>query len=254
MEKAREYPERDEYVICTITRLNPNSAFADLDEYNKQGMIHISEVSSSWIRDIRKKLKVGQKTVAKVLNVDVSRRIINLSLKRVKQHVKREKTLEWKNEKKAENLLKFVAKEMKSDLDNAYKKVGFPFQDKFGLMYLGFELAALEGKDALIKEGMDKKWVDAIEKIARKNIKPKEVSIKATILIKSFDSNGVEIIRKALDIKGPNVEIKYISAPKYSIKVKGKDFPSCEKILEGVSKEIIDAINKSNGEIELIRE
>lgn len=254
MKKAREYPENDEYVICTITKLNPNSAFANIDEYDKQGMVHISEISSSWIRDIRKKLKVGQKTVAKVLNVDISRRVINLSLKRVKQNVKREKTLEWKNEKKAENLLKFVAKKMKSDLNEAYKKVGFPFQEKFDLMYPGFELAASEGKDSLIKEGIDKKWAVVIENIARKNIKPKEVSIKANILIKSFDSDGVGIIKNALDIKESNVEIKYVSAPKYSIKVKGKDFPSCEKKLEKVSKEIIDAINKSKGEAELIRE
>lgn len=253
MQKHKEYPDKGEYVICTVTKLNPNSAFAGLMGYNKEGMIHVSEISSSWVRDIRNHLKVGQKIVAKVLYVDYSKDMIALSVKRVKPTIKREKISEYKNEKKAENLLKIVSKNLKKSLEEAYKEVGFKIQEKYGLIYPAFELAASEGKNALIEIGINKKWAEEIEKIAKKNIKPKEVSIKATLVLKCFKPNGVDIIKNALDVKAENVKIIYISAPNYSINVKGKDYQSCEKILNELSNKIITSVKENGGEGEIIR-
>ena len=53
-------PRRWEIVICQITKINPNSAFAKLVEYDKTGMIHVSEVASGWVRDIREFLRENQ--------------------------------------------------------------------------------------------------------------------------------------------------------------------------------------------------
>ena len=44
MVKRNNMPQMGEFVICKITRINPNSAFAILEEYDKEGMVHISEV------------------------------------------------------------------------------------------------------------------------------------------------------------------------------------------------------------------
>lgn len=248
MKKFKDWPDKDEYVICTITKINPNSVFAELDEYKKNGMIHVSEISSTWVRDIRNHVKLGQKTVAKVLYIDTSRGFVNLSLKRAKPTIKREKISEYKNEKKAENLLQIAAKGMKKTLDDAYKEVGLKLQEKFGLMYAGFEIAATKGKKELIKEGISEKWASKIEELAKKNIKPKEVSVKASLILTSFKSDGIEVIKKALQIDDKNVKITYVSAPKYSITVKGSDYPSCEKKLDEISQKIVDSVKKSGGE------
>ena len=90
MVRKRGLPTNGEIVICRITRINPNSAFATLEEYEKEGMIHISEISRGWVRDIRKHLKVGQTIIGKVINVD--RRGIGLSIKRIDLKQKNEKS------------------------------------------------------------------------------------------------------------------------------------------------------------------
>ena len=70
-------PSIGEIVICKITKINPHSAFAIIEEYNIEGLIHISEVASGWVKDISQHLKEGHTIVAKVVNVDTN--IINLS-------------------------------------------------------------------------------------------------------------------------------------------------------------------------------
>ena len=46
MVKRRGLPQPGELVIVKISKINPHSAFAYLEEYGTEGMIHISEVSS----------------------------------------------------------------------------------------------------------------------------------------------------------------------------------------------------------------
>ncbi len=256
MYNYKDFPEVDEYVIVTISNINPNSAFARLDEYkNKSGMIHISEVASTWIRDIRKYLSVGNKKVAKVISIDKSKGYINLSLKRVKPTTERDKKTEWKNEKKADNLFSMVAKEMGLSVEDAYKKTGFELQETYGLMYAMFEVAASEGAQALVKDGVSEEWAKKIEDVAKKNIKPKEVRINGILEVMCYKSNGIEIIKKGFAlVDNDKVEVAYINAPKYSFKVSSGDYLECEKILKESSDKVIDYITKNGGEASLHRQ
>ena len=252
----KDFPEVGEYVIITISNINPNSAFARLDEYkNRSGMIHISEVASTWIKDIRKYLSVGNKRVAKVISVDSSRGHVNLSLKRVKPTTEREKKTEWKNEKKAENLFSMVAKEMGMNLSQAYEKVGFGLQEKYGLMYAMFEVAATEGASALVQDGVSQDWAEKIEGVAKKSIKPKVVTIKGVLEVKSYESDGIEIIKRGFAlVDSDKVEVAYINAPNYSFRVTSGDYRECEKILKDNSDKVIGYIIKNGGEAVLHRE
>ena len=79
-EHKPEYPEVGDLVIATIESVTTYGAYARLDEYNKQGLLHVSEISSSWIRNIRDYVREGQKTVLKVLRVDPEKGHVDLSL------------------------------------------------------------------------------------------------------------------------------------------------------------------------------
>jgi len=251
--KLREWPEKDELVIVTITALNPNSAFAKLDEYEgRQGMIHVSEVATTWVKDIRKFLRIGQRVVALVRQVDERANVVHLSIKRVSAGSRKEKMTEFENEKKAEKLLEFAAKALGKSLRDAYADVVPKLQEKFGTMYAGFE-AAYADPSSLAAAGIPQNWAAQIVELARKTIKPKEVSIKAMLELKCLTSNGIEVIKKALAIKEAGVEIRYISAPRYSIVVRGASYPECEKKLEAASASILSAIKAGGGEGQLIR-
>ncbi len=108
----REWPQEAELVVCTVENVKDFVAFVSLDEYGgRQGLIPISEIATGWIKYIRDHIREGQKIVCKVLNVDRSRGHIDLSLKDVNEHQRREKIREWKNESKAQKWLGFVAEQ-----------------------------------------------------------------------------------------------------------------------------------------------
>src|SRR5207249_2411365 len=81
-------------------------AYVKLDEYaGIEGLVHISEISTTWVRNIRDHARAGQKLVLKVLRVNPQRNQIDLSLRRVTGRDKSEQKLEWKKERKAEATL-----------------------------------------------------------------------------------------------------------------------------------------------------
>src|SRR3970282_3049374 len=111
-EAARGYdwPDEGELVVCSVANVKNFGAFVTLDEYeSKEGFIHIAEVSSGWIKYIRDYVREGQRVVCKVLRVDTSKGQVDLSLKAVNEHQRREKIQEGKNEQRADTLLAIVA-------------------------------------------------------------------------------------------------------------------------------------------------
>ena len=71
-----EYPDRNELVVVKVTQILDYGVFAELLEYgNAKGFIHISNVSSSWVKNIRNVVKSNQVRVAKVLNIDVEKEL-----------------------------------------------------------------------------------------------------------------------------------------------------------------------------------
>ena len=73
-----------------VTSITSFGAFVSLPD-QKSGMIHISEISDSYVKDINEFLKVGQNVCVKVCSVDDKGRIA-LSLKQVAENVVENKT------------------------------------------------------------------------------------------------------------------------------------------------------------------
>ena len=91
------FPEDGELVLCTVTKVQSHSVFVRLDEFDKGGMIHISEVSPGRIRNIRDFVKEDKIIVCQVLRVSRERGYIDLSLRRVNDNQKRKKLEEINN-------------------------------------------------------------------------------------------------------------------------------------------------------------
>jgi translation initiation factor 2 subunit 1 len=92
-----EWPEVGELVVTSVKDIKGYGAYVTLDEYqNKEGLLHISEISSRWVRNIRNHVRVGQKVVLQVLRVDQSRGQVDLSFRRVTGDERRKKIELWK--------------------------------------------------------------------------------------------------------------------------------------------------------------
>ena len=63
-----------------VTGIQPYGAFVALEE-NTQGLVHISEITHGYVKDINDHLKVGDEVKVKVLSVDEGAGKIGLSIR-----------------------------------------------------------------------------------------------------------------------------------------------------------------------------
>ena len=254
MVRKEGFPSTGDRVIVTVTSVTPYSAICKLEEYpGKEGMIHISEVSGKWVRDIRNFVKQNKTYVTKVLKVDEDRGHINLSLKRVAKIDKTKKMQEYKLEQRAEKLLEKVAQNEKMTLDEAYEKIGYKLQEKFDSMFKAFELAS-KSPDYLINAEIPEKLAKVIHEISKKNIVKKKIKIKATLEVKFYTGDGVDKLKEFLSnlANKYGLNIKYISAPKYSIEIES-DNPKLAK--KELKQQLTDATSQiKDGEINFMIE
>jgi len=252
--EKQEWPEVGDLVIATIQDVTDFGAYAKLDEYDKIGLLHISEISSSWIRNIRDFIREGQKVVLKVLRVDAEKGHIDLSLRRVTKRERIEKIMVWKTDRKAETLLRSVAEKMGLSIDEVYEKAGAPMEKEYGL-YEGFEKVVKEGASALTKIGVPEDLATVIVEIAKERMHVPMVKVKGVVELRTTNSQGVKIIKeaflnakKAEKSREGKVRFYVIAAPKYCIEVMAENYKSAEAVLQRVSENIISTIDKAGGQ------
>jgi uncharacterized protein len=73
-----------EVIPGVVTNLTRFGAFVDIG-VKQDGLVHISEISHHYITDPSEKLKLNQKLMVKVLEVDLARKRISLSIKQAEE-------------------------------------------------------------------------------------------------------------------------------------------------------------------------
>lgn len=252
--KETEWPEIGDLVIASIQKVTNYGAYVLLDEYGKEGLLHISEVSSGWVRNIRSFVREGQKTVLKVLRVNAEKEHIDLSLRRVTKRGRREKILAWKKDRQAEGLLRSVSEKLNIQIEEVHEKAGSLIEAKFGELYRGLEKTAREGPDVLLELGVPKNLAVAIAEIVKEKIKLPLVKIKGTLELQCMKPDGVVRIREALlsaqkveKSSGTKVRVYVVAPPKYRIEVSAEDYKKAERVLEKATETAIKNITKAGG-------
>ena len=258
MSRVRGFPENGELVVCTVKNVKNFGAFVTLDEYDdKEGFVHVRDVATGWVKYIRDFIREGQKIVCKVLGVDSSKGHIDLSLKSVNEHQKREKIQQWKNEKKAEKLVEIVAERMNISVDEAYDMFGNELLEVYETLYGAFESVVSEPEEFLEEFSGD--WIETFVEVAKENVAPPMVQIDGILEMSSSAPNGMELVKNAL-LKGleaaddANVEITCVGCPKYRRVVNASEYKEAEEIMKIVSSNAIDDLVSNGGSAVLKRE
>lgn len=252
--KKPEWPEIGDLVIATVETITDYGAYVKLDEYDKRGLLHISEISSSWIKNIRNFVREGQKVVLKVLRVNAEKGHIDLSLRRVTKREKIEKIMSWKKERKAETLMRSVAEKAGLSLEEVYEKAGFLIEEKYGL-YEGFEKVVKEGVKVLTEIGVPKKLATVIAEVAKERVRIPMVKVKGIVELRCMRPNGVKLIKEAFlnakkAEKFQDAELRFyvVAAPKYCVEVLAENYRHAEAVLQRVAKNIVSNIIKAGGQ------
>ncbi|WP_135302545.1 translation initiation factor IF-2 subunit alpha [Haloarcula amylovorans] len=237
--KYSGWPEPSELVVGKVDEIEDFGVFVDLEEYEgKRGLCHISEVASGWIKNVRDHVNEGQTVVAKVLDVDESSQQIDLSIKDVNDHQRKEKIQEWKNEQKADNWMELAFGENIDD--EVYGAIANELLAEFGSLYDGFEEAAIHGEEALAETDLDDDEIEAIVETARNNVSVPYVNVTGYVDLTCPSENGVDTIKEALKAAEGNgevpeeiqLEVTYVGSPEYRIQVQAPNYKTAEGALE----------------------
>ncbi len=238
-------PRPGELVIAEVVSINPNSVIVKLKEYDAEGLIHISEVSSGWIKDIRRFVKTGQEIVAKVMR---SHDGVSLSMKRVSSQEGSGKIKNYRLELRAEKLIELAGQSLGLSTEQTYEEIGELILEKFGSFYEVFKLGV--NKPHHLKKHIPDKWIDIITDLAKKNIAKKAFELRARLFVSSTKPDGINEIKELLKkAEKSGLGITYISAPEYLIKYPTKDPKKGLKELEDKLDKVVSEAEFAKYEI-----
>ncbi len=247
-------PKAGDYVIVKISHIVPYGAFCELVEYpGYRGFIHISEVSTAWVKNIRQHVKEGQMRVAKVLRVSHDKKMCDLSLKRVSGAIERRKMEEVRRRKRAKGLMAVLEKQVGEKVPEGLEK---ELAEHFGDVLRAFEEAALRGEDALADVPIPEKWKRAIVSVAKKYIEIPRKTVRARLEIVVPGPNGVDVIKNTLMSARKLAEkeahtdanIYTQGAPTYIVEITSHDYKTANRVLKDVCEYVVDAIRRAGGE------
>src|SRR5208283_1946848 len=211
---AAELPDRGEIVLCTVREITPHGIYVDLDEYNNMnGFLHISEISTGWVRNIDRVAKVQQKLVLKVIRAERSRREVDLSLRQVTNEEKRNKLIEWKQNERATTIMSTVKKKLALG-DAQYNEIIAKLEKEHGSLYDALEAASKKGD-------------------------------KAIASLELPEAIGKEIVEAATEASSTaEIKVSYGGAPRYRIRVTADDYKQADKLMDSALEHIQEHIGK----------
>jgi translation initiation factor 2 subunit 1 len=227
-----------------------------LDEYDKPGLIPISEVSAGRIRNIRDFVEENKKIVCKVIRVDPERGHIDLSLRRVNDSQRRSKTDFIKQEQKAEKIIEVLSERIKIPAPQLYKEIASSLMKHYSWLYLAFE-EVIEKNVSLEKLGLKKEVAEKLEELIREKIKPKKVEIVSKISIQTYDERGLELIKHAF-AKSKEIDshilINYLGGGSYRLLITAKDYKKAESFLKEFEEKMTSFFGGKKGVISFERQ
>lgn len=199
-------------VLCTVDRIIGTTVFVNIDSLGEkvEGTIITSEIAPGRIRNLRDYVVPKKKIVCKVLRVSGNR--IDLSLRRVTQKEKKEVLEQYNLENSYERIMKNI-------LGDKYPKIIEQITEKERLY--DFIENSRENPEE-IKKILGTQNVEKIMSIIDEQ-KKRKIEIKKEVMVTTTKSNGRELLKELFSNSG-DIEVKYISPGKYSLKKTSDDF------------------------------
>jgi len=248
-----EYPEVGEIVVVRVKKILNYGVFVELLEYEGlTGFVHISEVASSWVKNIRNFVKENQIRAAKVLRVSPEKEQIDLSFEKVPKHAQRTKIESWRQFKRCQKLLELLAKKHRKKFEDVWKNIAEPLMQNYDSLYAAFQQIALEGEKAA--KGVPKKWIKPLLQLVEKNIEIPQRKIQGIIAIGCDMPNGAEIIKKSLveaikKFKEKDIQIDaiYQGSNKFLFTITSSDYKTAKKKFCELAKFLEEKMRQNSG-------
>ncbi len=241
-----KFPEVGELVIGTCSKLTDHGAYFEIFDYetlgSEAGFVHISELSRTWVRNIRSHIREGQKAVAKILRIDETRGEIDMSIRRVSEPQRRQKLNEFKQENRARGIVAVACEKVGASTESVEKIL----LSNFGSIYEGL-ISAREGEaKVLIDAGISTKAAKELYQLAMKELEPSLVQLSGIVKITCYEPDGAILIKdffksynKSFDKKYKNSKLglQIISPPDYRCTIESEDWKKAESLWKDLQEQ-----------------
>lgn len=212
-------------VLCTVDRIIGTTVFVNIESQKEkiEGTIITSEIAPGRIRNLRDYVVPKKKIVCKILRISENR--IDLSLRRVtlkeRKEVLEQYSLENSYEKIIKNILGDKSQEKINEMTKEERLYDFIENAKKNMNFL--------------KKIVGNADAEKIMLIINEQ-KGKKIELKKELSVNISSPNGLELIKKMFG-NPEEIEIKYISAGKYSLRIISEDFKKANiKMKEYIEK------------------
>ncbi len=250
------YPDVNENVLCIVTKIYGNTVFVEVPEYEKEGVLTISEIAPGRIRNLRDHVIEDKRIICKVLRVDESQNRIDVSLRRVNLQAMKKKQEEIKKEEFADKFYEEIATEIdisKEELfERTYEVIFEESESVFEMLYeIMIDNSKIELFDKL-KEDEKKIFVEIINK----RIKQEKEILKKKFKISSTQANGVIKVKENIEksVKNTNyneLNVQYVGAGEFEIVITHDDMRSADKVFKKFKDELINHSKEFNTDVEI---
>jgi translation initiation factor 2 subunit 1 len=230
------FPEVNDVVYCSVKNISGgNTVFVDIEEFEKEGIITISEIAPGRIRNLRDHVEEGRKIVCKVIRVDPNRNRIDVSLRRVSVIMRNQKLEIIKKEEFAEKMYADAAKEISITKDELFEKTYAPIFEDYETVFESLYAIMIDNTKINMFTDLDEKQRELFLKFINDRIKPEEVTIKKVFKLTSHAKEGADIVRDSIDraFKPFNYDkflITYKAAGEYGVTIVHEDKKSADKM------------------------
>jgi translation initiation factor 2 subunit 1 len=256
----QETPEVGELVLATIREITSHGAYVTMEEYGGlRGFLHVSEVSTGWVRNVYRFIKLNQKSVLKVIRTSKSRAEIDLSLRQVSGEERKEKLIAVKKADRAKVILENIRNKMKLDQEDM-RKYSQALEDEFDSSYDALEEVVRKGAKAIQKLDLPSEFVEVLEEVAKEKIVIPSVAIRGEVEIITDHPDGRSLILQALtaaqSVKtgGAKITVTYLGSSRYKLDVTAENYKVAEKALLLATEKAKDIIDKKKGKFSFKRD
>ena len=245
------FPEVNENVLCVVSKIYGNSVFVKIPEYDKEGVLTISEIAPGRIRNLRDHVVEEKKIICKILRVDESQNRIDVSLRRVNLQARKQKLEEVKKEEFADRVFEEVAQKLNITKDELFEKTYEVIFEEYDLVFEMLYDIMLDNSKIAHFTNLSKKQQDIFVVCINERIKPEEEVLKKRFTLTSQAQDGVEKIRKSLQLSVDKVQydklqIIYTGAGDFEIIIIHEDLKNADLVFKSFRNELETQVKLNN--------
>ena len=218
----QEYPDEGDLVMVKVIELGSLGADVELLEYGqRKAMLPFTELKHGWIRSINSYVRVGQKQILLVIDVDEERDYINVSRRRVHSADVAAFRTGYNKIRQIQGIITSVALKCKIDTQTLNTDVVWPLAKTYKTAHAGLQVA-FQDPDILLDSDLSPEVKKCLMEQLKTHFAARQVKVRSLVDITCFSYEGIDAIKAALLAAiavSPSIHASLVASPSYALEI-----------------------------------